>query len=336
MNTEVAGTAILTLDPAKYVAAVYAPFNERLTAALAITTQIKVVDTSTPKALTVATKHRAMLRAIRIEADKARETRKAPILAIGNLLQKRYKEIEAQVDAEEDRFDVAIKAEEKRRADAAIAEERRVQAIQSRIAQIAAAPAMLNGATSTVINDAMLTMLQDVPSEWASEFTQEAADAQECAAQALVVMYGKALTREAEEAQAAAKRAADMAELERLRKAEAERLRKEREEEQAERDAADTERRLLVMAAESAPVVAIARNIPKGIDTYDALAGAVPASAPANTVVGATRSLYSNEARENEVLHGQQILANFMKRFGAMAEFAEVAPAINEYLSKQG
>jgi len=112
-----AGTQLISLDPKTYVAAVVAPFRERLAKAIAAAAAIKEVDVSTAAAMQVAIKHRAEFREIRIDLEKERGIRKAPILEIGRLLDGRARELTAEIETEEDRFDGAIKAEEKRRED---------------------------------------------------------------------------------------------------------------------------------------------------------------------------------------------------------------------------
>jgi hypothetical protein len=87
--------------------------------------------------MAVAVKYRATFREIRVASEKARKERKAPILEIGKLLDSRQKEIEAEIEPFESRFDAAIKAEEKRKDDEkiarALAESTRIAAISERI-----------------------------------------------------------------------------------------------------------------------------------------------------------------------------------------------------------
>src|SRR5438128_1765541 len=107
------GTALLTLNPEQYVAAVFAPFRERLDAAKTAAAAVTVIDVSTSEGMKVAIRHRATFRELRVEAEKARQDRKKPILDIGRLLDSRAKELEAEITPLEDRFDAKIKAEER-------------------------------------------------------------------------------------------------------------------------------------------------------------------------------------------------------------------------------
>lgn len=136
----VTGTQLLTLDPQTYVAAVFAPFRDRLDAAKQAASAVAVIDCRSTEGMKVAIGHRAALRTIRVEAEKARQMRKKPILDIGRLLDSRAKELEDEIAPLEDRFDAAIKAEEQRKekekADRENAERERVARIQARIKEI--------------------------------------------------------------------------------------------------------------------------------------------------------------------------------------------------------
>jgi hypothetical protein len=136
-TTEITGTQIISIDPKQYVAAVYAPFRARLDAAKEDADKIESVDATTKEGMAVAVKHRAVFRAIRTDAEKARVQRKAPILEISRLIDGRYKEIESEILAFENTFDAAIKAEEARKQaekDAEIRKEReRIEAEQAAI-----------------------------------------------------------------------------------------------------------------------------------------------------------------------------------------------------------
>src|ERR1035437_3174596 len=99
---EPVGTQLITLDPEKYVAAVFASFRDRLDEAKLQAAPV-AVDVTTSAGMKIAVGHRAIVRAIRVEAEKARVLRKAPILIIGKLLDTRYREIEAEIKINEDR-----------------------------------------------------------------------------------------------------------------------------------------------------------------------------------------------------------------------------------------
>ena len=133
---EVGALALITLQPEQYAAEVYQPFKKRLAAAIESARSIEY-DIATGKGLEVVTKARRTLMDIRIEANKQREARKAPIIQIGKLLESSYKAVEELVLPLETFFDGEIKAEEQRKENekqAKIAAERvRIEAIQARI-----------------------------------------------------------------------------------------------------------------------------------------------------------------------------------------------------------
>lgn len=134
--TEVGAMALMTLKPETYAAEVYLPFKTRLAAAIESVRNIDY-DIKTAKGLEVVTKARRTMMDIRIEANKQREARKAPIIQIGKLLESSYKAVEENILPLETFFDGEIKAEEGRKEDekqAKIASERlRVEEIQKKI-----------------------------------------------------------------------------------------------------------------------------------------------------------------------------------------------------------
>jgi len=158
-ETAVASTELVTIDPTTYVAQVYRPFQARLADAIKAADAAVVKDgdvtlykdatgaqhliTSKP-GMEIAKAQRATFRAIRIEADKERAKRKAPILEIGKLLDSSYKSIETAVEPREELFDAAIKAEEKRIEDEKAAkikaEAERQAAIQTKLDAIKGTP----------------------------------------------------------------------------------------------------------------------------------------------------------------------------------------------------
>jgi hypothetical protein len=113
---EVANAALKTIDPTQFVEAVYSPFHARLANAIAETSDIEY-DITTTAGMEVAKKCRATFRDIRIEADKERAARKAPLLVIGKLLESKNTEIEVAVAPHEEKYDAQIKAEDKRKED---------------------------------------------------------------------------------------------------------------------------------------------------------------------------------------------------------------------------
>ena len=81
-----ATSQLITLDPAKYVAEVFKPFNDKL-AVLKLEADTITPDASTTAGMDVCIKYRAAFRDdVRIAGEKARADRKAPILQIGKLL----------------------------------------------------------------------------------------------------------------------------------------------------------------------------------------------------------------------------------------------------------
>ena len=130
---------LITLDPDAYTAAVYEPFRAKLARAISEAKGV-TYDVQTGDGMSVAKMHRSAFRSLRTGADKAREQRKAPILEIGRLLDSRCKSLIAEIAAHEARFDMDIKAEEKRKEDiriaAALAESKRIGDIQSAIIDI--------------------------------------------------------------------------------------------------------------------------------------------------------------------------------------------------------
>lgn len=239
MNTELelsggdsalAEKQLITLDPAAYTAAVYKPFQDRL-ALLKVEAPAVVYDVTTTAGMELAKKWRATCKAVRIDADKERETRKAPILKIGKLLESAYKEIETAVEPLEGRFDASIKAQEaikeqERQAKIA-AEQKRLSDIQDRITELrsAAGGRVVNAPSALILE--YIADLEKIPvDDTFAEFRQQAEDAKSGALAALKDAHAQRVEQEAEQARIKAERA----ELARLR------------EEQAARDAADRAR----------------------------------------------------------------------------------------------
>lgn len=242
-------SAIITLDPTSYVAAVYAPFREKLDAAKAEADKAEF-DITTTAGMEIAKKHRAVFRdEFRLAIEKARAERKAPILEIGRLLDGRAKEITAEVAPYEKRFDDAIKAEEQRKADIKAAKEeaerQRVAGIRARITDTQAVPAKLVGQPSTVIADVLAQIAEaEITLEAFAEFAGEAELVKAQTVAKLQEMLTAQQQHEAEQQRLAEERAeldrqrAEQAERERLaaeaRAAEEARLRAEREAHEAE------------------------------------------------------------------------------------------------------
>ncbi|MEL6236965.1 MAG: hypothetical protein AAFO57_00360 [Pseudomonadota bacterium] len=252
-------TAIITLDPQSYVAAIYAPFREKLDAAKKAADEA-TFDVTTTAGMEVAKKHRAVFRdEFRLAIEKARTERKAPILEIGRLLDGKAKEIAAEVEPYEKRFDDAIKAEERRK-DAEkqaklAAEKARVDGIRKLIDEIKTCPTECVGQSAAAIQGAINELsAHEITLEEFMEFAGEAD-------QAKCVALGKmqdALTaqqsHEAEQARLAAEREAlakERAEAaERERQAAAERAAQEARD-RAERERVEAEQRAAQEKAEA-------------------------------------------------------------------------------------
>lgn len=155
-KSEVGAMALITLDPARYVAEVYAPFRAKLDAAKTAADAV-VIDCSTTAGNAIAVKHRATFRDdVRLAVEGARTERKAPILMIGRLIDSVAKEITQEAAPYEARFDSAIKAqaaEEKARKDALIAAERaRLDEIVARITEMRTLPMKYAGRSADEIS----------------------------------------------------------------------------------------------------------------------------------------------------------------------------------------
>lgn len=198
--TEVGAMALMTLKPEAYAAEVYLPFKTRLAAAIESVRNINY-DITTTKGLEIVTKARRTMMDIRIEANKEREARKAPITLIGKLLQSSYAAVEENVLPLETFFDGEIKAEEGRKEaekQAKIAAERlRVKAITERIAtfgKLATAAAGKNSAEITALQTDLVAL--EVTDELFEEFIPQANTAKADAATALEVAYEAASSAE--------------------------------------------------------------------------------------------------------------------------------------------
>jgi hypothetical protein len=228
---EINPLALLTIKPEEYVAQVFAPFRAKLATLKAEADTIhfkddrmfdaphRYVDISTTEGMAIAVKVRAGLRReVRLDAEDARASRKAPILLIGKLLDSSYKAIAEEVAPYEEKFDAAIKAEEKRKAEVKAAKERaeaeRIGGIKTAIEAIRTLPARAEGKSA----DELRALLERVAAraitkEEFAEFTDEAQAALDAAGPELVAMFGAAQQREALAAEAEASRVAEVARL---------------------------------------------------------------------------------------------------------------------------
>jgi hypothetical protein len=235
---------LITIEPTKYVELVFEPFAKRLADAKTLAAAAEF-DVTTTAGMAVAVKHRATFREIRVASEKARKERKAPILEIGKLLDTRQKEIEAEIEPFESRFDAAIKAEEKRKDDEkiakALAESARITAIRQRIAELQAIPSMLVGKSSETIGAAIESLeAVEIVLDSFMEFSGEAEVAKLAAIHKLWEMFAAQKEHESEQARIAAEREA--LERHRAELAEQERKAAEARAEQEAKDRAERER----------------------------------------------------------------------------------------------
>lgn len=240
---------LITIEPKKYVELVFEPFAKRLADAKTLA-EAATFDVTTTAGMAIAVKHRATFRDIRVASEKARKERKAPILEIGKLLDSRQKEIEAEIEPYESRFDDAIKAEEARKeaekAAKAAAEKARVDGIRQSIDGIRAYAANAVGRTSAQIA-AMIEAIEsvEITLDTHQEFAGEAEMAKVATVAKLREMLAAQQAHEAEQARLAEERA----QLERERAEAAERERQaaaaRAEQERKAREAREAEESLL-------------------------------------------------------------------------------------------
>lgn len=245
--------ALVTMDPAQYVAAVYRPLTARIETALAECAAFDY-DVRTTAGMKVAVQRRAALRGVRTSIEAERKERKAPILEIGRLLDQRAKELTARIEPLEDQHDAQIKAEEARkeaeRAEREAAERARMEALLARVnaireplAAVARSPLMASSDIKALLADVVDIAIDDS----FAEYTEQASIAKAQTMDALSAAIVAAELREAEAARLAFERAA----IERERQALAESLR-QAEAERAAREAAAQAARDAEQAAQAA------------------------------------------------------------------------------------
>ncbi len=163
---EAATTALVTINPDTYVSAVYEPFAKSLATAIKAAKKVTYVIT-TKEGMAIAKEQRAIFRDIRIEGEKKRKEAKDPIIAIGRLLDSKYKEIESVVTPYEDKFDADIKAQETRleleKAEKIRKEEEAKAAVQNRIDAIKNKPIELLNSSADDIDNAIAELSPIVP-----------------------------------------------------------------------------------------------------------------------------------------------------------------------------
>lgn len=256
-QTGVDNLALITIDPQQYVAAVFAPFRTKLDAAKAAA-DAATFDIATTAGMKVASEQRATFRDLRVSAEKTRQERKAPILQIGRLLDSSYKDLETEITPFEERFDKAIKAEEKRKADEKAERERlareRVEAFRKRISEIRESPVRAIGATVEGIKQLIQTVTAIEIDGSFGEFAEEAALAKQESLEKLELALVAAEQQEAERERLKAEREElerQEAEARKLREAEEARLAEERRQLDAQR--AEQDRLAKSQVADPAP-----------------------------------------------------------------------------------
>ncbi len=233
---------LLTIKPEVYAATVFDPFYKQLTKAKRVAKALSAYDITTTAGMTIAKEQRAIFRAIRTGADKAKVEHKRPIDAIGKLILAKYKELEDDVLPLEDKFDGEIKAEETRKAEEKAEKERqeraRIEAIENRIAHIRNATARHLKSDSAAIAKEIeqYTILRLDPADY-EELLEDALNAVNKTLDDLEVMRVQAVDRE----DAQRKAEEDARELLRLKTEAAERERIQKEE-SAKREEAEHQR----------------------------------------------------------------------------------------------
>lgn len=232
---------LITLKPEKYVAEVFAPFKKSLAKAIKECATIKY-DITTTAGMEVAIKARAMFRTIRLNSEKTRKERKAPITEIGKLLDSKANELKAEIVPHEDKYDADIQAEvtrkevEKQRK---IDEERaRVEKIENLIQNIRNVPLTLA--------DASAALIREQSNAWSEtlldpDVYQEQIEDAINAVNGTIIELGKLHQRAVEREAAEAKAESDRKELERLR---LESEQREREAAQARKDEAERQQKI--------------------------------------------------------------------------------------------
>lgn len=216
---------LITIEPTKYVALV---FENHRTRADAYKDEAPTVtyDITTTAGMKTAVEWRAKGRDIRVDVTDVHRERKAPILEIGRLMDTKKKEIIADIEPDEDRFDRDIKAEiarkEAEKAAKAASEKARIDFIRKRISEIQAIPSESVGRSAAdLVATIELTQALEITLQEFGEFSGECEMAKVAALARLREMQEAQRAHEAEQARLAAERV----ELERLRAEAAERER---------------------------------------------------------------------------------------------------------------
>lgn len=163
-----------------------------------------VYEVRTTKGMEEAKAARAAIREPRYEIERVRKAAKAPILALGKELDSRAKTITDEILAIEAPIDEQIKAEEARKdrekQEKIEAEQRRVQSLQERVAELRG-----NQSLSVLDGSALIAEhigdLRNIPvDESFDEYRQHAEDAKAAGIARLEALHTAALEHEAEQA----------------------------------------------------------------------------------------------------------------------------------------
>ena len=340
---DLTGTQLITLDPDKYIAAVFAPFRELLDAAKAGAKGIKA-EAATKEGMLVAVKQRALFRALRIEIEAARKNRKAPILEISKKLDSRAHELTNEITPDEDRFDMAIKVEEGRkereRTEREAAEAERMANIQMRIAHINAIPPSVVGKHSSQIELAGANVENIAIDDSFGEFRDQAQAAKDMVDATLKQLYAGALAQERAAIAETKRIAEERAELAQLR-AEQEERNRQAEEERRRRAEADAAAQAIIDAERLEARARIEDEERRARHTREEAERVTKqlhdeAEAKARVEKEAIEEKQREiQRRANEVLDGAAMLYKFKERFGGRKEFAAVVKAIDAYFAKQ-
>ena len=196
------GGAIKILDPATYVAGVFAEHRTKLDA-LKEADKAVTYDIQTTAGLALAKASRMSAVRVRTGIEEQRKFFKAPLLAAGKQLDEVAKTLTAEIQPLEDRHGVAIAAEEQRleaiRAAKAEEERLRVAALEAKVQAIRTLPdsALMLGSEQIA---GMLDGLQArvLTLDEFAELTGQALAAQSAATLRLADLHQAALAREAE------------------------------------------------------------------------------------------------------------------------------------------
>lgn len=209
--------ALATLDPKRYAAEVFEPFQKKLHNFIAASDAISSLagfDIATRGGMEAAIQLRAQFRdEIRIAGDKARAEHKAPLLVMERVLDAEYKLLAAAAKPHEEYWDRLIKADDARQHAekvAQIAAERaRVERIRHEIDAMTTGPLAFIGAKADAIAHAIDAYEKmTVTAAQFDEFTPAASTARATALAHLRALHDSALAAAAAQNALAASRAA--------------------------------------------------------------------------------------------------------------------------------